>query len=121
MAKLNRNSLKKQVLDNGFIIIDKDGEYKFVVAQINNEIFNDMSSKLITQLKDEGKYNSWIGFIEYKNQVSYSTQMLPIYGNSKNYVTKWFTNTPEEAIDQCLRDRQMGLLKRANDYKENNN
>lgn len=114
--KLNKQSFKQYVLNNGHITIDEDGRDDFVVIQINNENFKDISPAFKRQLEDEGKYNSWIGFITFEKQPPYTVQMLPIYGNSQKYVTKWFTNTADEAIDQCLSDKQMQLLKRANDY-----
>lgn len=117
---LNRQTFKQITLDNGFIPIDENGELNFVVTQINIENFNDISPNLQEQLENENKYNSWIGFISYEKQSPYSVQMLPIYGNSQEYITRWFTNTAEEAIDQCLNDRSMKLLKRANTYRENN-
>jgi hypothetical protein len=120
-TKFDKKSIKQHILSNGFVTIDKDGGCYFVVTQINDENFNDISPMLKQQLEDEGKYNSWIGFTAFKAQVPYSVQMLPIYGNSKKYVTKWFTDTAEEAINQDLNDRQFGLLKRANDYIENSN
>lgn len=116
MKKLTRGSFIKQVLNEGSINIDNDGKYIFVVTRINNENFKDVTPKLQQQLEDEGKYNSWIGFITYNEEGPYSTNMLPIFGDPNKYVTKWFTNTPEESIDQNLRDRQIGLLKRANEY-----
>lgn len=114
--KLDRQSLKQHVINNECITIDKDGACNFVVTQINDENFKDISPMLKQQLEDEGKYNSYIGFITFEKQAPYSTQMLPIYGNSQSYVMQWFTNTAEQAIDQCLNDRQMKVLKRANDY-----
>lgn len=116
---MDKQSFKQHVLNNDYIILDKDGACSFVVTQINDENFNDISPKLRQQLENEGKYNLWIGFVTFGTQRLYSIQMLPIYGNSQSYVTSWFTNTAEEAIYQCLNDRQMKLLKRANTYIEN--
>lgn len=116
MKKLTKKSFKQQVLNEGSITIDNDGEYIFVVTQINDKNFKDISPKFKQQLENEGKYNSWIGFITYNEEGPYSTNMLPIFGDPNKYVTKWFKNTPEEAIDQDLNSRSMGLLKRANEY-----
>lgn len=116
MIKLDKKSIRQHVLSNGYITIDKDGGCQFIVIQINDENFNDMNPQLKQQLIDEGKYNSWIGFMTSKKEFPHSIQMLPIYGNSQRYVTKWFTKTALESIDQSLSDRQIRLLKRANDY-----
>lgn len=116
--KLDKRSIKQHVLNDGYITIDEDGACIFAVVQINDENFSDISPMLKQQLEDEGKSNSWIGFVTSRKQMPYSVQMLPIYGNPKKYVTKWFTDTAEEAIDQCLSDRQMVLLKRASSYIE---
>lgn len=116
MKKLNKKSIKEYLLNNKYINLDNDGQCNFIVTQVNEENFCDINPKLKQQLEDEGKYNSWIGFITYGNQHPYSIQALPIYGSSQQYITKWFTNEIETTIDQCLNDRQMKLLKRANDY-----
>jgi hypothetical protein len=114
---MNRKSFKDFVLKNHCITIDKDGEYTFVVTQINDKNFRDIDPLFQQQLKDEGKYNLWIGFIT-SEQAPYSIQCLPIYGSATRYITKWFTNTAEQAIDQCLKDREIKLLQRANNYLE---
>lgn len=116
IQKLDKQSFKQQVLQNNHITIDKDGGCNFVVAQINDENFGDITPKLKQQLEEEGKYNWWIGFLVSKVEQPYTVQLLPIYGDSKKYVTKWFTKTAEEAIEIDLKDRQMELLKRANSY-----
>jgi len=42
---------------------------------------------------------------------------LPLYGyTNKLFVTKWFVSSSEEAINNDLKDRGMGLLKRYNEY-----
>ena len=41
---------------------------------------------------------------------------LPFYGDPNRFVTKWFVSSPEKAIDNNLKDRGMGLLKRYNEY-----
>lgn len=119
MKKLNKRSLMEHVLHNGCIAIDSDGRCNFVVTQINDENFSDISPTFKQQLEDEGKYNSWIGFITLGGP-PYSVQWLPIYGDSQRYVTKWFNSKAETAIEQNLNDNQMRLLKRANDYILNN-
>lgn len=117
---IDKKMFETTVLNNGHITIDKDGGCDFVVIQINDKNFNDISPAFKQQLIDEGKYNSWIGFFTTQKQSPYSVQWLPIYGDSKRYVTKWFTKTAIESIKQCLRNKQTCLLERANDYIENN-
>lgn len=116
IQKLNKQSFKQEVLQNGYITLDKDGGYSFVVAQINEENFSDITPKLKQQLEEEGKYNWWIGFLTSKVEQPYTVQLLPIYGDSKKYVTKWFAKTAEEAIEIDLKDKQTELLKRANSF-----
>jgi hypothetical protein len=110
---MDKKSFKQVVLSNNCIPID-NGELTFVIARINDENFRDISPRFKEQLKNENKYNSWIGFITHEKQLPYTVQMLPIYGRSDKYVTKWFTKTPEETIDQCLKDKGVCLLNRAN-------
>ncbi len=115
--KLTRNKFKQIVLDKGSITIDKDGRYKFVLAKLNdNDIA--MTSKFKEQLENEGLYdNSWVGFItNSRENAPYRMDWLPIFGSSDKYITKWLTHSPESAIDAMLSDRQIALLKRANEY-----
>jgi hypothetical protein len=117
MIKLTKKTFTQIVIDNGSIPIDKDGDLTFVVAQINEENFRDINSLFKEQLEAEGKYNSWISFIT-SEQAPYSISSLPIYGSAEKYVTKWFRDTPEKTIERDLNDKWMGLLKRANAYRE---
>jgi hypothetical protein len=78
--KMDRQSFKQQVLNNGYITIDSDGALNYVVTKINDNNFRDINPTLKKQLEDEGKYNSWIGFITHEKQPPYTVQALPIYG-----------------------------------------
>lgn len=109
-SKIDKQSLIEKVLDNGYIEID-NGQSRFVVTQINDQNFFNISEKFKTQLEAEGKYDSWIGFIA-SNPAPYDTQVLPIFGSATSYVTKWFTNTAEESIEMSLKDKQLNLLNR---------
>ena len=120
MKKLTKKSFIKLVAQNKNIIIDKEGDLNFVVTQINDTNFNDISPKLMQQLKNENKYNSWIGFITSKMQAPYSIQSLPIFGNSQHYILGYFKNSAENAIEQSLNDKPIHLLKRANEYIQYN-
>lgn len=110
--KTDAQLFKEKVLRDGHIAID-GGEIYYVVARINTDNFNDMGDKLIAQLKCEGKYDYYIGFLSRNAEPPYTVQMLPIYGNAERYVTKWFATTPENAISSDLRDRQLCIVKRA--------
>ena len=118
--KLTKKSFIQLALENGKVMLDKEGDINFVVTQINDTNFNDISPKLMEQLKNENKYNLWIGFITSKMQAPYSIQSLPIFGNSNRYILKHFQNSAENAINDDLNDRSIKLLKRANEYIEYN-
>jgi hypothetical protein len=111
--KITKLDFIKQVKDNGHIPLDNDLYY--VVAKISDDNFKDISPKFKEQLKDEGLYNkSYIGFISRSAKPPYTVRVLPIYGSSSKYETKWFTDSVEKAINRDLNDRNMKLLKRAN-------
>lgn len=118
-SKLSKKKFIETVLQNGYITIDQ-GQYFFVVTQINKENFPDMDEKLEEQLNNEGKYNGWIGFIDNNSQAPFSVQALPIYGSYQSFITEYVKYTAEGAAEYDLSDRQMQLLKRANEYLENN-
>jgi hypothetical protein len=103
---------KEKVLREGYIPID-DGNLFYVVARINITNFKDMGESLIKQLEYEDKYDNYIGFLSRTANPPYTVQMLPIYGSSLKYITKWFRKDAEECIKDDLRSKQMCLLKRA--------
>jgi hypothetical protein len=111
---IDRKTFKEMVIKNGSIPLN-GGESFYSVVKINKKNFPDMGNGLVKQLKDEGKYNDYIGFISPQSKAPYSTTYLPIYGSSERYVTKWFTKTKEKAMEGDLRSREMCLLNRAND------
>lgn len=116
--KLSRAEFIDTVLSKGYIALDnKQYTLYYVVTEVNDTNFDDMSTKLRDQLETEGLYdNSYIGFLSYSSNPPYTVQMLPIYGNPNKYVTRWFTDSAKQAIEQDLKDRQIGLLSRANKY-----
>ena len=79
----------------------------------------DARPKFKQQLKDEGLYNRCYasGFTETEPGKKISTDVLPIFGDSNRYVTKWFTHDMFDAVNRDLRDRQMGLKKRLEFFK----
>jgi hypothetical protein len=113
---MDKKELKQILMSKGHVKMDEDGKCVFTVCQINDTNFNDIGDALRQQLVDERKYDTWISFIAYTECPPYSVQMLPIYGNSQKYVTKWFATTKEESIEQGFKDKQMGLLNRVNNY-----
>lgn len=112
ITNMNRKQLIKEVLENGHIQID-NGNTVYVLTQINEENFENISPELEEQLKKENKWNTWITLYTGKLKDKYSVTLLPIFGNSEKYVTKWFKNNREEVIMTDLKDRSMKLLKRA--------
>lgn len=122
-AKLTKQKFKNIVIENGFIPLDRSGNYNYVLTQVNTENFNDLTEELIQQLNDSGKYNCWVSLIEINPNAPFSMNSLPIYGSVNSFITQWLYYTPEGAMDQDLSDRGMKLLSRANEYiqvQENN-
>lgn len=109
---MNRKQLTQKVIDDGHIWID-NGETVYVLTQVNEENFEDISPELKEQLKRENKWNTWITICASQLKNKYSVKLLPIYGQSDKYTTKWFTSSKEESIMKDLKDRNMQLLKRA--------
>ena len=109
---MNRKQLIQRVVENGYIHID-GGDTIYVLTQINDENFADISPLLREQLKRDNKWNTWITLYTGQLKEKYSVTTLPIYGKPDRYVTKWFKNNREEVIMTDLKDRSMKLLKRA--------
>ena len=121
--KISRSMvLEEKVLRDGYIALDsgRGEELYYVVCRINTDNFKDIGENLIAQLKEENKYNDYIGFLSYNAFPPYSVQMLPIYGNATKYVTKWFTETAEETIRKDIRNKETCLLQRADINLESN-
>lgn len=120
---LTGRDLMDKVLQDGFIYLDT-GETVYVVTQVSDKTFHNITPKLKKQLTDEGLYdNAYIGFMCSTYSIvdgKYSIHYLPIYGNPNEYVTKWFSSDPMRIVQNDLRARSMGLLKRANDYINTN-
>ena len=114
--------LIEKVQIKGFIAIDDaDDPLYYTIILVNDTNIKDMTNKFKSQLIEEGLYNnSYIGIITNKLSSSYSMDLLPIYGSSSRYVTKWFASTFEAAIKNSLRDKLLSLLKRARNYLQIN-
>lgn len=119
MKKFTKETLKKYMLENKIVILDQDSWCRFIVTQINEENFKDINPKLKEQLQAENKYNSWVSFVTSRFEKPYTIDILPIYGNSEKYITKYFSDNIEDAIDFCLNDSQIQVLKRANNFIKN--
>ena len=107
--------LKKR---NNSIPLDNDGTCYYTVVQVNSDNFIDLDNSIIEQLKKEHKYNYYVSFCSMEKNCLHS-EMLPIYGDPKKYITKWFFATKEECIQKDLNDRSMCLYKRIMEFKEN--
>lgn len=110
---VDAKTFKDTVLNKGYISLD-DGELFYVMARVNKENFPDMWDKLEKQLKDEGKYNYYIGMICHTNKPPFQSENLPVYGSREKFITKWFKETPNDILRSDIRCKDMGLLKRAN-------
>ena len=95
--------------------LGKDGNLKFVVCKVDNQHFKDLPDGLVNQLKRSGKYGSYVGFIAPQSE-PYSYDMLPIFGSTTEWVTKWCKDNPVDAAKDIIRDRGIGVVKRANAY-----
>lgn len=112
--KLKRKTFIEEVKQKGFIDIGDDWIYICLPCTTENFKLSEMLEK---QLKSEWKYGYYIGAIyPKKSEKPYTQDMLPIFGDPKKYVTKWFGSTFEEVISRDLRDRGMTLLKSANEF-----
>ena len=111
----NKQQFKEAAINKGNVQLDSDGKCFYIVCQINTNNFPNATKMLIDQLNDEGKYNDWIGFVNYTPAPPFSTDMLPIFGNPNQYVTKHFKKSAESVIDTDLKSK-MNLLGRANQY-----
>ena len=116
-SDVTRKTLKEEVLDKGFVMLDSVNDtFYYVVVKANDDNI-EMTEKFKNQLLDEGLYDdSFIGVVTDRLRDLYPMDFFPIYGERDRYATKWFKRTPEEVIDSDLKDRNMKLLARANKY-----
>lgn len=96
---------KKQFIDilksKGIVTI---GHLTFKVLRVEpNSIIETEYPELYKQLLQEGRKGHYIvGMISTWR--GYANIELPIYGNSEKYVTKWFYETQDKAIQQQARE-----------------
>lgn len=106
--------LKKR---NFIIPLDTDGTIKYKVISLDKDHITDMSEKLEQQLKQECKYGWYITCCSSRMETKEID--LPIFGDPNKYVTKWLYKDYEEAVQNDLRDRGIGLYNRIMKYEEN--
>lgn len=117
MSKLN-DVLKLAKKQNYTILLGENGSSKFCVVPVDKEHIPDMPQRLEDQLKAEGKLGYYVGIIM---PVTWEPCMdvLPIYGRTDKYETKWLCKYIEDAIDDELQDRGTKLYKRILAYEPN--
>ena len=119
-AKYTKNNFIETLKNEGFVMLDEDGRYKYLCLKVNTDNFN-LTEDFVEQLKKQNKYNYYIGFIcDSSYSKPFDQSLLPIYGSSDEWITKWFKYSVDDAVMPDLNDRSLKLLKRANEYLLNN-
>lgn len=120
-SKYTKNTFIETLKNEGFVMLDESGKYKYMCLQINTDNFN-LTEDFVEQLKKQRKYNYYIGFIcNSSYSKPFDQSLLPIYGSSIEWVTKWFKYSLDDAAMTDLNDRSLKLLQRANEYLLANN
>lgn len=112
---MKRPEAKIELLNKGFIKIENEysnGYFKLI--QANENTLGQNTEKLLEQLKNEGKYNSWIGVYNFNTEsenAPVDLDRLPVYGDPNKFVTKWFCKDKNQAVTNSLRSlKQMGAI-----------
>lgn len=95
------NKLVDQALSDSNLVICESRDSSYRLIQANEEtIVGNGAERLLTQLRAEDKYDSWVGVISNASKTSGSVTInaLPVFGQSDKFVTKWFSNDRSEAI-----------------------
>lgn len=95
------NKLVDQALSNSNLVICESRDSSYRLIQANEEtIIGNGADKLLTQLRDEGVYDSWVGVISDASKTSgpVNINYLPVFGRADKFVTKWFSTDRSEAI-----------------------
>lgn len=95
------NKLVNQALSNSNLIICESRDSSYRLIQANEEtIVGNGADKLLAQLRDEGKYDSWIGVVSNASNTSgpVTINELPVFGSADKFVTKWFSNDRSDAL-----------------------
>lgn len=112
MKKLNKKELLELIKKNKEIHIG-EGVYYKVIKATDAEV--DLNAKFKEQLISEGLYDSsYVGILTFTPNQKPNMLTLPIYGNSKKYITKHFSTTVEQAIMKDLNDKGLSILSRFN-------
>ena len=118
---MNKSQFISILRQKGYVPIDnyKDPLYYFCEPLTPGAFdFTGQWKAFEDQLRYDGKWGFFASGVTDKNPVKnkISPRTLPIFGNSNRYVTKWFFRNQEDAIDMDLKDREYGLLRRAQKY-----
>lgn len=117
MSRLS-DVLKLAKKQNYTILLGEKGSSKFCVVPVDKEHIPDMPQRLEDQLKAEGKLGYYVGII-MPTTWEPCMDVLPIYGRTDKYETKWLCKYIEDAIDDELQDRGTKLYKRILAYEPN--
>lgn len=117
---MNKRQFIEKVKNEGFVILDKDGNTRFYCVKVNKDNFNDMPEKLVEQLEKAGMYDNCYVPIITEEQPPFGYILLPVFGNNDKYVLDNFYRNEEDAIKSYLNVRSIALLKRANEFEEEN-
>lgn len=98
--KMTRKEAQKLYQNNQVIQLNDTYFSKIVLA--NEENFDENCSGLLKQLKEEGKYNTWIHVVVSDTTKKVSIYELSVFGNSEKWVTRWFFSNKNDAIKDGL-------------------
>ena len=112
---MNRTEAKNELLNKGSIKIENEySKGYFKLIQANESTLGKNTEKLLEQLKNEGKYNSWIGVYNFRTNSEndpVDIDRLPVYGDPNKFVTKWFFQDKNKAITNSLHSlKEMGII-----------
>lgn len=115
VKKLTSKDILAAIKKDGYILLD-DGSNKLVAFKLNDTNC-DMSDSFKEQLTKLRYYDRmYVSVIIPADMGKCSQDYLPVYGNPSTWVTSWLFPTLDKAVDSMTRSRQIGVVKRANDY-----
>lgn len=93
------STLKSELISNGSIPYSNESD--LVVVRLE-DLDLDSNPTFRDQLEDEGMTDWWVCTVTSKDRSGIPTlKDLPIYGSSSRWVTKWFSSSPEGAVDKA--------------------